>query len=70
VLLNWGINRGYSVIPKSVTPSRMKENLVYFEMDQKDIDAITEIGRKSPIRTCSPLGFWGEFCDVFGEKNS
>jgi diketogulonate reductase-like aldo/keto reductase len=70
LLLNWGINRGYAVIPKSVTPSRMKENLVYFEMDPKDIDAITEIGRKSPIRTCSPLGFWGEFCDVFGEKNS
>ncbi|KAI8879618.1 Aldo/keto reductase [Backusella circina FSU 941] len=50
VLLNWGVNRGYAVIPKSVTPSRIKDNLVYFKMDQKDVDAITEVGLKAKSR--------------------
>jgi diketogulonate reductase-like aldo/keto reductase len=50
VLLNWGVNRGYAVIPKSVTPSRIKDNFVYFEMDQKDVDAITKVGLKSKAR--------------------
>jgi diketogulonate reductase-like aldo/keto reductase len=67
VLLNWGVNRGHAVIPKSVTPSRIKDNLVYFEMDQEDIDAITELGKDSHIRTCSPVALWGDDCDVFGE---
>ncbi len=51
VLLNWGANRGYAVIPKSVTPSRIEANLTYFKMDEKDIEAITDIGRKNPLRT-------------------
>jgi diketogulonate reductase-like aldo/keto reductase len=51
VLLNWGVNRGYSVIPKSVTPSRIKDNLAYFKMDEKDVQAITELGLKTPLRT-------------------
>ncbi|KAI8880726.1 Aldo/keto reductase [Backusella circina FSU 941] len=66
VLLNWGVNRGYSVIPKSVTPSRIKDNLTYFKMDEKDIRAITELGLKTPLRTCDPMVLWKEKVDVFG----
>lgn len=51
VLLNWGVNRGYAVIPKSVTPSRIEANLTYFKMDDEDVEAITALGRKNPIRT-------------------
>lgn len=51
VLLNWGVNRGYCVIPKSVTPSRIRDNLTYFKMDEKDIEAITALGLKNPVRT-------------------
>jgi diketogulonate reductase-like aldo/keto reductase len=50
VILNWAVNRGYAVIPKSLTPSRITDNLVYFEMDQKDVDAITETGLKAKGR--------------------
>lgn len=28
VMLSWGVQKGWSVIPKSVTPSRIKQNLV------------------------------------------
>lgn len=45
VVLNWGMNRGYCIIPKSTTPSRIKANLEYFKMDQEDIAEITAIGK-------------------------
>lgn len=51
VVLNWGVNRGYGVIPKSVTASRIKDNLHYFKMDQQDIEKITCLGREKTIRT-------------------
>jgi diketogulonate reductase-like aldo/keto reductase len=51
VILNWAVNRGYAVIPKSVTPSRIAANLVYFKMDEKDVSAITELGKQSINRT-------------------
>ncbi|ORX45463.1 Aldo/keto reductase [Hesseltinella vesiculosa] len=50
VILNWGIHRGYAVIPKSTTPQRIIENSVMFEMDQEDVDDISSIGVDHPIR--------------------
>lgn len=51
VVLNWGVNRGYAVIPKSVTPSRIEANLTYFKMDESDIEAIIALGRDDPHRS-------------------
>ncbi|ESP00397.1 hypothetical protein LOTGIDRAFT_225865 [Lottia gigantea] len=31
VVLRWGIDRGYTLVPKSVTPSRIKENFEIFD---------------------------------------
>ncbi|KAI8879619.1 Aldo/keto reductase [Backusella circina FSU 941] len=67
VLLNWGVNRGYAVIPKSVTPSRIKDNLVYFKMDQKDVDAITEVGLKAKSRLFDSTFFLSKHCIVFSD---
>lgn len=50
VVLNWGVNRGYAVIPKSTTPERIEANLVYFKMEESDVDAITAIGSEHPVR--------------------
>ncbi|KAI8371892.1 NADP-dependent oxidoreductase domain-containing protein [Blakeslea trispora] len=65
ILLNWGVNRGYAVIPKSVTPSRIEANLEYFKMDQKDIDAITALGHHDTLRTCDPKKIWGAGNAIF-----
>ncbi|KAI9261056.1 NADP-dependent oxidoreductase domain-containing protein [Sporodiniella umbellata] len=51
VVLNFGINRGYAVIPKSSTPSRIEDNLVHFGIDPEDIKTLTAIGDKHPLRT-------------------
>ncbi|KAI7878187.1 Aldo/keto reductase [Lichtheimia hyalospora FSU 10163] len=67
VLINWGVARGYCVIPKSVTPERIKANIEYFKMDPEDVEEITKIGRNSPVRTCDPVLMFGPSNDVFGE---
>lgn len=41
----------FAVIPKSVTPERIKANIEYFKMDPEDVEEITKIGRTSPVRT-------------------
>lgn len=48
VLLSWIIQRGASVIPKSINPERMKQNLtaVELELTQKDLDEISQLDRK------------------------
>jgi 2,5-diketo-D-gluconate reductase A len=47
VVLRWHIQRGDIVFPKSVTPSRMKENIELFDFDlgSADMDAITALDR-------------------------
>jgi 2,5-diketo-D-gluconate reductase A len=47
VVLRWHLQRGDIVIPKSVTPSRMRENfdLFGFGLDPRDMDAIDALNR-------------------------
>jgi 2,5-diketo-D-gluconate reductase A len=55
VVLRWHIERGYIVFPKSVTPSRIRENfeLFDFELEAEDVERIDaldegESGRNGP----------------------
>ena len=53
VVLRWHLGRGDIVFPKSVTPSRIKENfeLFDFELGQEDMDEITALDRGEDGRT-------------------
>ena len=53
VVLRWHIQRGDIVFPKSVTPSRMKENfeLFDFELEPADMGTITALDRGEDGRT-------------------
>jgi 2,5-diketo-D-gluconate reductase A len=53
VVLRWHIQRGDIVFPKSVTPSRMKENFELFDFELKpaDTEAITALDRGEEGRT-------------------
>jgi len=53
VVLRWHIQRGDIVFPKSVTPSRMKENfeLFDFELDPADVGEISTLNRGEDGRT-------------------
>ncbi|MGF1471108.1 MAG: aldo/keto reductase [Rubrobacteraceae bacterium] len=53
VVLRWHIQRGDIVFPKSVTPSRMRENfeLFDFELDRGAVDEISALDRGEDGRT-------------------
>jgi len=47
VLIRWGMQRGTVVIPKSVTPARIKENIEVFdfELSAEEMDSIAALNR-------------------------
>ncbi|GAB2511598.1 aldo/keto reductase [Nocardiopsis aegyptia] len=51
VVLRWHLQLGNVVIPKSVTPSRIRENIDVFdfELDAEDVDAISALDRGGRI---------------------
>jgi len=61
VVLAWSMRRGISVIPKSITPERIKENMgcdaVVDKLDDDDMKAIAALDRH--IRTCGPVYYAG-----------
>ncbi|KAF6810093.1 aldehyde reductase [Colletotrichum sojae] len=56
VLLAWAQVGGHSVIPKSVTPSRIHSNFQEVKISDEDVAAINEIG-KEPRRYNVPFGY-------------
>lgn len=57
VLLSWGVSRGWSVIPKSVTEQRIKANLQIFELDQEDMNKLDQLAETEGRRFNRPT--WG-----------
>ncbi|CAM9098940.1 unnamed protein product, partial [Heterosigma akashiwo] len=55
VILRWHIQKNHIVTPKSVTPSRIQENLDLFdfELSADEMDSIDALGSKN-IRYCNP----------------
>lgn len=44
-LIAWGIHRGYPVLPKSATPSRIKSNFEDYELSEEDFNAVNEVAK-------------------------
>ncbi|KAJ1502719.1 hypothetical protein HMI56_002539 [Coelomomyces lativittatus] len=66
VLLSWGVDRGYVVIPKSAHPERIQSNTVYVPLSEQDKNVIEELKLKyKQKRFCDPKFFWG--IDLFKE---
>ena len=66
VVLNWGIQRGHAIIPKSSKKERLIENLhsASFTLDPEDVEKITALDQS--YRCCpSPKYFFTLHYDVF-----
>lgn len=58
VALSWNVQRGVIVLPKSTTPSRIKSNIELIKLDDEDLAAISELGKRNN-RTCTSDGIYG-----------
>ena len=70
VALAWGVAQGHSVLPKSKTPSRIRQNLEGdFKLDADDLKKIAGIDKK--LRFNDPGGSFGYnfYMDLEGKKN-
>lgn len=54
VLIAWAIKHGFSVIPKSVTPSRIKSNFETFDLPDEDFQLLENWGKKNYDRANIP----------------
>lgn len=69
VALAWGITHGHSVLPKSKTPSRLKQNLEGdFKLDPKDLEKIDSIDKKLRFNDPSKAFGYEFYTDLDGKK--
>jgi L-glyceraldehyde reductase len=64
VLIQWAVQRGTVVVPKSVTPERIASNFEDFELPRDEFDRVTSLDRNSRYNFPLRLGV-----DVFGEHD-
>ncbi|KAF8915494.1 NADP-dependent oxidoreductase domain-containing protein [Mucidula mucida] len=71
VLIAWGVSKGYSVIPKSVTPDRIKSNFQQVELDQAALDKISGIVKTDGRTRYNVPYFYNPRwdIDIFGEDS-
>lgn len=50
IVLSWGIQRHYVVLPKSVHANRIRDNLKYVELSKEDHATIDEIAKKTGVK--------------------
>lgn len=70
VLIAWGVKRGYSVIPKSVTDSRIKSNFDQLELKDEDYEKVTSLYNElGKVRFNIPYTYEPQWdVNVFGEE--
>ncbi|RMZ68875.1 aldehyde reductase [Pyrenophora seminiperda CCB06] len=70
VALAWGISLGRSVIPKSKTEGRIKENLEAdgFVLEKEDLERVAEVDKKMRFNDPSGNFGWDFYKDLEGKK--
>lgn len=66
VLIAWGIRRGYVVLPKSSTPSRIESNFKSIELTDEDFEAVNEVAKGRHTRFVNMKDTFGY--DVWPEE--
>ena len=57
--ISWGIKRGYVVLPKSATPSRIKSNFEFMDLSEEEFEAVQNVARAGHTRFVNPIDKFG-----------
>jgi diketogulonate reductase-like aldo/keto reductase len=68
VLIAWGVRRGYVVLPKSSTPSRIDSNFASIELSDEDFEAVNQVAKGRHTRFVNMKDTFGY--DVWPEESS
>ena len=68
VLIAWGIKRGYVVLPKSSTPSRIESNFKTIDLTDEDFKAVNEVAKGRHTRFVNMKDTFGY--DVWPEESA
>lgn len=54
LLLKWPLQRGWGIIPKSINPVRINENIAldHFQIDEKDMNLLNNFYKKESFKKC------------------
>lgn len=65
VVIAWGLQRGIVMIPKSVTPKRIKENYdaQFIKLTSEEITVINDLNRGNRVYTDPDNSPWGAYID-------
>lgn len=66
VLIAWGLRRGYVVLPKSSTPSRIESNFQIVDLSDEDFDAVNAVAEGRHFRFVNMKDTFGY--DVWPEE--
>jgi len=68
ILIAWGLKRGYAVLPKSSTPSRIESNFTSIELSDDDFAAINKVAKGRHTRFVNMKDTFGY--DVWPEESA
>ncbi|BGP29756.1 hypothetical protein JCM10296v2_001501 [Rhodotorula toruloides] len=70
VVLAWNVARGWSVVPKSSNPTRLKQNITLPPLSHEDLSSLSSLHTTSPTKHRSLFVYpgSGETGDLFGWK--
>jgi diketogulonate reductase-like aldo/keto reductase len=68
LLIAWGLKRGYAVLPKSETPSRIKSNFQLVELNEEEFGSVNKVAEGRHCRFVNPRDMFGY--DVWPEEGA
>lgn len=70
VVLSWGIARNTVVLPKSVTPARIQNNLKVIKLDREEVEELNKIAKEDGLKRHCNYGNSFDFDTFDGDKDS
>jgi len=59
LLISWGIQRGYAVLPKSANPERVRSNFELVNLSKEEFEAVQNVAKGRHTRLVNPTYMFG-----------